>query len=124
MSLFALLVSARSVQYDEKGLWHEFWNPWVSKCNSDQVGNLFFDTLRKQGMPPSKDHDSDVMIVMWTKVCVCVCVCVCVDQTDCQTFWQKSRTAYMSEDETLAHWLRSNDALPTTTPAPMETATG
>lgn len=26
MSLFALLVSARSVQYDEKGLWHEFWN--------------------------------------------------------------------------------------------------
>ncbi len=73
MSLFALLVNARSVQYDEKGLWHEFWNPWVSKCNSDQVGKLFFDALRKQGMPLSK-----FMIVIWTEVCVCVCVCVCV----------------------------------------------
>jgi hypothetical protein len=42
MSLFALLVSARAVQYDEKGLWHEFWNPWVSKCNSDQVWQTVF----------------------------------------------------------------------------------
>lgn len=29
------------------------------------------------------------------------------DKTDCQTFWRKSRTAYMSENQTLTGYLQS-----------------
>lgn len=28
------------------------------------------------------------------------------DDTDCQTFWRKSRTAFASEDETLSQYLK------------------
>lgn len=34
------------------------------------------------------------------------------DQSDCQIFWRKSRTAYMSENQTLADYLKKSGAYP------------